>query len=45
MKMHQHIDKKGNVFGKAHPMAAQHKKASTQEAHDRTVKKEKENKS
>jgi hypothetical protein len=41
MKMHQHIDKKGNVFGKAHPATTQHKKASTQEAHDRTIAKEK----
>lgn len=42
MKMHQHIDEKGNVFGHPHPVGAKHKKASTQEAHDRTIKKEKE---
>lgn len=42
MKTHQHVDKKGNVFGKAHPVGAKHNKPSTQEAHDRTIAKEKE---
>ena len=42
MKMHQHIDKKGNIFGKAHPVGAKHDKPSTQRAHDYTVAKEKQ---
>lgn len=40
MKMHQHKDKTGNVFGKPHPVNAKHDKESTQRAHDRTIKKD-----
>lgn len=42
MKLHQHVDKTGNIFGKAHPVSAKHEKESTQRAHDRTIEKEKQ---
>ena len=36
--MHQHIDDQGRVFGAPHPVDAEHKKASTQKMHDKTLK-------
>ena len=38
VKMHQHIDEQGRVFGAPHPVDAEHKKASTQKMHDYTLK-------
>ncbi len=43
MKIHQHQDKRGNVFGKPHSVNAKHEKESTRIAHDRTIEKEKKN--
>jgi len=42
LKTHQHKDKQGSLFGKAHPIKAQHDKPSTQRAHDRTVEMDKQ---
>ena len=36
--MHQHFNNTG-VFGQAHPVDAEHKKASTREAHEKSRKK------
>jgi hypothetical protein len=44
MKMHQHIDKKGNVYGHPHPVNANHKNPKTQKAHNHTVWTEKNQK-
>ena len=38
--LHQHIDEKGNVFGKAHPVNENHKRKKTQEYHDKGLVKE-----
>ena len=37
MKIHQHIDRKGNVFGKPHPVNAVHQKEETKKAHKITM--------
>lgn len=37
VEIHQHIDEKGNVFGKPHPSDVVHKKETTQKAHERTL--------
>lgn len=39
MRLHQHIDIKGNVFGKPHPVRSDHKKIETKEAHKLTIEK------
>ena len=36
-EMHKHVDEKGFAFGKEHPVDENHKKKSTQEAHERTL--------
>jgi hypothetical protein len=36
--MHQHIDEKGNVFGKLHPVDTVHKNPKTQRFHDNTIR-------
>lgn len=41
MKTHQHKDKRGNLFGKLHPVGAKHEKESTRTAHDRTIEMDK----
>jgi hypothetical protein len=38
MKTHQHVDKKGKVFGKSHPVDAIHRKEATKKAHEFTVR-------
>ena len=38
VKMHQHIDPQGRVFGAPHPVDAEHKKTSTQKMHEYTLK-------
>jgi len=38
---HQHIDKKGNVFGSLHPINAKHKNEKTQKFHDLSIKNKK----
>lgn len=38
VKMHQHMDQQGRVFGGPHPMDAEHKNAKTQKMHDLTMK-------
>lgn len=38
VKMHQHQDQFGRVFGAPHPVDVEHKKTSTQKFHDLTMK-------
>ena len=37
VKMHQHTDAQGRIFGAPHPLDAKHEKEKTQRFHDRTV--------
>ena len=37
VKMHQHQDNLGRVFGAPHPIDAEHKNAKTQKAHNYTI--------
>lgn len=38
VEMHQHHDKFRNIFGKPHPIDAEHKNKKTQKYHDLTVR-------
>lgn len=42
VEYHQHTDKRGSKFGKAHAVNKMHPKQSTQKAHEITIKLDKE---
>lgn len=37
IEYHQHVNTKGQIYGKAHPINAIHQKEKTQQAHNHTI--------